>query len=151
MRSTEEQAKAMCYQMQTCFGVFGLFFFLLIYPSFLFWFFSSCLSRSSCNHCYSSFHDEIVLPASQILFMLLFSILFSLMSYSRCFIHFNQLGFKSRQYLAGKCTSTQNLTHFCHLFTSGRSHQVLSQLFKNCLQEGARIAKRLSPFLIYIC
>lgn len=115
--------------------LFWGFFSLLIFPSFLFCFFSSCLSRSSCNHCYSSFHNEIVLPASQILFMLQVSILFSLMSYSRCFIHFNQLGFKSRQYLAGKCTSTQNLTHFCHLFTSGRSHQVLSQLFKNCLQK----------------
>lgn len=116
--------------------LFWVFFSLLIFPSFLFrFFFSSCLSRSSCNHCYSSFHNEIVLLASQILFMLQVSILFSLMSYSRCFIHFNQLGFKSRQYLAGKCTSTQNLTHFCHLFTSGRSHQVLSQLFKNCLQK----------------
>lgn len=118
-----------------CRLVLGFFFSLLIFPSFLFCFFSSCLSRSSCNHCYSSFHNEIVLPASQILFMLQVSILFSLMSYSRCFIHFNQLGFKSRQYLAGKCTSTQNLTHFCHRFTSGRSHQVLSQLFKNCLQK----------------
>lgn len=52
-----------------------------------------------------------------IVFMLLFLILFHsyLMSYSRCFIHFDHLGLRflySRQYCAGKLYQHQNLTHF---------------------------------------
>lgn len=96
------------------------------------------------NHCYS-YSTMIEASITTTWFYICFSFSFLILrSYSRCFIHFNTVFFNSRQYLAGKCTSTNTWPIVLPLHLVGDSKCCHNYL--NCLQKRKDWHVRLYSF-----